>query len=132
VKTQDSAVYCLEAHRRVKSASSNMNPLLLEAIVCSLQFGCWNTQGALFSFAMNVKALCKACVQLACMNIDFAAICRVLCLFSKHYNVAKELVVCLCLHISGLDINLLCGFIWRGWTTYRYYYCTLKLMDIRR
>ena len=47
----------LQAHRRVKSASSNMNALLLVAIVCSLQFKGGHTQGALFSFVLHIEGL---------------------------------------------------------------------------
>ena len=86
--------YCLQAHRRVKCVSSNMNALLLVAIAYSLQFKCGHTQGALFSFAIYTvyKALCRTCVRLVCMNmnIDFDTICHVLCIFNKHCNVQQK------------------------------------------
>ena len=51
MKTQDSAVLFASTQ---KSASSNMNALLLVAIVCSLQFKGGHTQGALFSFVLDI------------------------------------------------------------------------------
>ena len=55
----------------------------------------------------------QTCVQLVCVNIDSATIWQVLCIFSKHYNVAKELVfVYTC--ISPVWTSICCVGSWEG------------------